>query len=135
MKTEQTELRKKGGGKKSKSCQRTVRKDNKKRAKKEVKRMFENSAERLKKFAIALFWLSIAISVILAFVFGWETIEETFYTRSYKVFHAEYFFTFLIGCPLVSYISTLFLVAFGDLVENAQRIKEVTEEIKKEKNE
>ena len=96
--------------------------------------MFENSGEKLKKVVIVLFWLSIIGYVLLAFAFGWEEYYSSARGR-YSVFNAVYFFTFLIGGPLVSYISTLVLVAFADLVENTQYIKKATEEIKKNKAE
>ena len=94
--------------------------------------MFENSGEKIKKIAIVLFWITVVASVILAFVFGWSEEYCYYYRRDVSSFEPFYFFAFLIGGPLCSYISTLLLVAFSDLVQNSQRIKEVTKEITKE---
>ena len=90
------------------------------------KNLFKNPGKKIKKIAIVLFCLLVIASVILAFVFGWTVKKDG--NRVYdRDFNAAYFFGFLIGCPLVSYVSTLGLIAFGDLVENSQRIKEIAE--------
>ena len=90
--------------------------------------MFENAGQKIKKIAIITFWITVVASVILAFALGWEKEYHSYYYYSggyYTTeFNAEYFFGFLIGVPLVMYIETLFLVAFGNLVENTQTIKE-----------
>ena len=89
--------------------------------------MFENSGEKIVMVAKVLFGISIIASVILAFVLGWsKEYHYSYYSGSnYEmVFHPEYFFTLLIGGPIVSYISTLFTIAFGELVQNSQEIKE-----------
>ena len=90
--------------------------------------MFENAGQKIKKIAIITFWIAVVASVILAFALGWEKEYHSYYFSSggyYTTeFNAEYFFGFLIGVPLVMYIETLFLVAFGNLVENTQTIKE-----------
>lgn len=95
--------------------------------------MFENPGEKIKKIGKIWFWISVVAYVILAFAFGWT--EEYGYYGSYTKFNAEIFFPLLIAGPLVSYISAIFLVAFGDLVENARsidyRIKVLKEEIQK----
>ncbi len=83
--------------------------------------MFENSGEKIKKIAIISFWIVVIASIILACVLGW-TEEYSYYGRRYNAFHAEYFFPIIIGGPLSAYISSLFLVGFGDLVENIQTI-------------
>lgn len=95
--------------------------------------MFENCGEKIKKISIVLFWITLVASIILAFVLGWDEVYHS-YHYSYggyteKVFRPLYFFTFFIGVPVSSYISTLFLVAFGDLVENSDYIKELNEKI------
>lgn len=95
--------------------------------------MFEDAGSKIKKIAIVLFWIAVVASVILAFVFGWSEHYSSYSYRAYKEFEPALFFSFLIGGPLCSYISTLFLVAFGDLVENTQRIKELNEKIATEK--
>jgi hypothetical protein len=71
--------------------------------------MFDYPGEKIKTIAVILFWINVIISIFLALK---------------AIFEAEflYFFVFLIGDPLASYISTLFLVAFGELVENISEI-------------
>lgn len=98
--------------------------------------MFENSGEKIVKVAKVLFWITVIASVILAFVLGWS---EEYHSYSYSYggyyrneFHPVYFFSLLIGYPLVSYISTLFIIAFGELVQNSQKIKETIAENKVE---
>lgn len=95
--------------------------------------MFENSGEKIKKISIVVFWITTIVSVVLAFVLGWERNYHSYYSFSggyyTNDFRPLYFFAFLIGVPLTSYISTLFLVAFGDLVRNSQRINEVAEKM------
>ena len=96
--------------------------------------MFKNPGGKIKKIAIVLFSLSVIASVILAFVFGWT---KSYYDGPhFRVsFNAVSFFAFLIGGPLVSYVSTLLTIAFGDLVENSQRIKDMVEEHQENKSE
>ena len=91
--------------------------------------MFENAGAKIKKIAIVLFWIAVVASVIFAFVFGWSEYYSHYDYKWHKEFEPALFFPILIGGPLCSYISTLFLVAFGDLVENTQRIKELNEKI------
>ena len=95
--------------------------------------MFENAGGKIRKIAIVNFWIVVVVSVILAFVLGFEEEYQEYHIYYYGYggyttteFYAEYFFGFLIGVPLVMYIETLFLVAFGNLVENTQIIKEKT---------
>lgn len=87
--------------------------------------MFENSADKIKIVSVVLFWITVVVSVILAFVLGWD--------REYidADFRPQYFFTFLIGVPVASYVLTLFLDAFADLVQNSERIKEATQSMAK----
>lgn len=84
--------------------------------------MFKDSSEKIRIVPVILFWLTVITSVILAFVFGWDKGD----------FMPAYFFPFFIGVPVSSYLITLFLVAFGDLMENTQRIKEACKAIEKE---
>lgn len=99
--------------------------------------MFENSGKKIKGISVAVFWVTVISSIILAFVFGWqeEYHSSSYYSsgRTVTVFEPLYFFTFGVGVPVASYVSTLFLVAFGELVQNAQRIRELNEEIAKVK--
>ena len=98
--------------------------------------MFENSGEKIVKVAKVLFWITVIASVILAFVLGWSKEYHSYHYSSggyySNEFHPVYFFSLLIGYPLVSYISTLFIIAFGELVQNSQKIKETIAENKVE---
>lgn len=78
--------------------------------------MFENPGTKIKKISIVLFWLSVIVTVILAFV----------NMSSYDMLGA---LALLIFGPIVCYISTLYLVAFGELVENTTAIKEQRRQI------
>ena len=79
--------------------------------------MFENPGVKIKAVSQIMFWLVTITSVILAFVLGIEKSGYGYYERT--EFNAAIFFSFFIGGPLVAYISTLFLVGFGELVENS----------------
>ena len=78
--------------------------------------MFENSGEKIKKLAKVLFVLNVIVFVILAFVFGWER------GRYGTWFNPVWFFTFIIGGPLVSYIECLIMYAFGELVDSTENV-------------
>lgn len=78
--------------------------------------MFENPGTKIKKISIVLFWLSVIVIVILAFA----------NMSSYDMLGA---LALLIFGPIVCYISTLYLVAFGELVENTTAIKEQRRQI------
>lgn len=81
-------------------------------------KLFGNSGEKLKKLANITFWLEIISSVILAFCFGLQK-EWGRYSYHYE-FNAVYFFGFLLGMPLASYLSSLGMYAFGELVEDIE---------------
>ncbi len=71
--------------------------------------MFENAGEIIKKIAIVNFIISLIASIICAFVFGrnkWGSIE------------IWALIGILLGGSFISYISSLFLYAFGDITEN-----------------
>ncbi len=76
--------------------------------------MFENCGKKIRTVSIVLFWISATASIVLAFVVGKASPIS--------------FFAMLIGYPLLAYISTLFLVAFGDMTQNIQHIKDVYEQ-------
>lgn len=82
--------------------------------------MFDCPGKVIKKVAIVLFWVVTCIYVILAFLFGWE--EVSWYATTRSVFNPLTFFGLLIGGPISAYISTLFLVGFGELVENSSKL-------------
>lgn len=94
--------------------------------KKGERNMFENVGDKIKKVAIISFWIVTITSFILAFVFGIEEYYTGWGGCDYE-FRAGYFFGFLLGVPLVEYISTLFLIGFGDLIEtNREMLKHLS---------
>ena len=78
--------------------------------------MFENPGTKIKKISIVLFWISIIFVFLLAMV-------------SMSADDMLHFFAILIFGPIICYISTLYLVAFGELVENTAAIKEQRRQI------
>ena len=87
--------------------------------------MFEEPGSKIKAFANILFWITIVAVVIAAFSLGW-TENYSYYSRSQKEFHAEIFFPILIGGGISAYLTSLFLSAFGELVENSGNISSRT---------
>lgn len=73
--------------------------------------MFENPGGKIRKIAVVLFWITVVIFVIAACA---ALIQE----------EVSLFLSLLIVGPLTSYISTLFLVAFGELVQNISELKD-----------
>lgn len=88
--------------------------------------MFENPGSKIKIFAKILFWITIVAVVIAAFSLGWTESYSRYYSRSEREFHAEIFFPILIGGGISSYLTCLFLSAFGELVENSGDISSRT---------
>ena len=70
--------------------------------------MFTNPGKKIKKVSIAVFWLAVLVYVVLAFTVG---VDSGF----------GIFIILLVLCPLCAYLSTLFLVAFGELGENSAK--------------
>lgn len=83
--------------------------------------LFENPGAKIKKVATILFWIDTIAFIILAFVFGWR--EE--YWRYEKVFHPMHFFCCLLLGPAVSYVWAILMFAFGELVENSCKIRDI----------
>ena len=82
-----------------------------------VKNMFENPGGKIKRVAVIFFWLSVVGYLMLAFKFGW--VEQWDLRRGvYKEFQPLYFFGILILGSGFSYISALFMLGFGESVEN-----------------
>ncbi len=91
--------------------------------------MFNNPGEKIKKFAKILFWILCVAFVILAIVFGW-----TYDIWSSQIkFNPLSFFGLIIGGFVFSYILSLFLSAFGELVQNSHSIKEILKQNDKQK--
>ena len=76
--------------------------------------MFEDPGEKLKKVAVFTFIFSTVAFIILACVFGWDRSHYR-----YSEFLPIPFFSLLIGGPLGSYIASLCLYAFGELVDKS----------------
>lgn len=78
--------------------------------------MFENPGTKIKKISIVLFWLSVIVTVLSAFAN--MSSDDMVVSLALLIFG-----------PIVCYISTLYLVAFGELVENTTAIKEQRRQI------
>ena len=77
--------------------------------------MFDNPGKKIMQISKIVFWIVTIVSVILAFVLGFE---KYYYETE---FYAGIFFTLLLGVPISTYVLTLFLVGFGELVENSKK--------------
>ena len=77
--------------------------------------MFDNPGKKIMQISKIVFWIVTIVSVILAFVLGFEK----YYYRT--EFYAGIFFSLFFGVPIMAYVSTLFLVGFGELVENSKK--------------
>lgn len=88
--------------------------------------LFENPGKKLQKLATVLFWVEVACSVILAFALGLKKDYRSDYS-----FYAGIFFSFLIGGPIVSYCSSLFLYGFGELIEKVGEMHKVNSYVDK----
>ena len=77
--------------------------------------MFDNPGKKIMQISKIVFWIVTIVSVILAFVLGFE---KHYYSTE---FYAEIFFPLFFGVPTSAYVSTLFLVGFGELVENSKK--------------
>ena len=85
----------------------------------EGKGMFSNPGSKIKKVSVVLFWFTICASVILALVFGIDTHYS--WGREYSTVNWAVILLCLVVVPVVSYITTIFLVGFGELVENSKK--------------
>jgi len=77
--------------------------------------MFDNPGKKIMQISKIVFWIVTIVSVILAFVLGFE---KHYYSTE---FYAGIFFSLFFGVPIMAYVSTLFLVGFGELVENSKK--------------
>lgn len=85
--------------------------------------MFENVGEKLKKFAKILFVLAVIGDIICAFIFG----IETDYYRDGVL--NDMFWIFLLIGPIVSYLQSMILYGFGELVEKTTKTKQLMEKV------
>ncbi len=79
--------------------------------------MFENAGQKIKTLAKICFWIFAVLFVVLAFTVGISR-----WGRSSRIIPAI-FWPFLIGGPLLSYIGSLFLYGFGELIESSEETK------------
>ena len=89
--------------------------------------VLNNCGSKIKVLAHIQFWLETVTCVVLAFVLG--EVKGSFSNDS---FQPVYFFSLLLGGPLISYVSSVFLHAFGELVENPKIIAENSQSSKNE---
>ena len=85
--------------------------------------MFENAGSKIKVLAWILFIVGIISTLVCALVFG-RTVDRWGDTK----FNFGLFIAILAGGVLSSFISSLFLYAFGDIADNIQHIAKSTEE-------
>ena len=78
--------------------------------------LFEDSGKVIKKLAIICFFVGVVGSIILAIVYG--KAPTGYYNEMSFNFFA--FLGFLVGGLLVNFVSSIFLYAFGDLVDNVK---------------
>lgn len=90
--------------------------------------MFCNPGGKLKVMAVIMFIAMLSVSVVIAFEFGRHDVG---YYRVEMEINAPVFFGILIGGFLVSYIWALFLYGFGKLVENSEKLAEITARLSK----
>lgn len=88
--------------------------------------MFEDAGEKIQLIAKILFWVSVVACVICAFKFGLYTYYTNYGYDKHTGMKVGVFWGFLIIGPVISYMSSLVTIAFGQLVENSQRIADQT---------
>ena len=86
--------------------------------------MFDNIGNKAKNCAYILCVLGIVGSFILAFVYRNDTaiIAGNYYNHAETNFNAVRFFFILIGGSLGSYISSMVLYGYGEIVDNSNLI-------------
>lgn len=89
--------------------------------------MFQNSGNKIKTFAIVLFVICLITTLILAITLS--IVRDRYgYTDGFRFWQ---FLGISIGGSIVSFISSLFLYAFGDLVEDVSILRSYVNDIKK----
>lgn len=84
--------------------------------------LFDKAGSKIKTLAWILFFCGIVGTIVCAFVYG-----RTYDQWGDPEFNFLLFIVILAGGVLASFISSLFLYAFGDITENIQRIAKATE--------
>lgn len=74
--------------------------------------MFSNPGSKIKSFGVFLFWLSTIGFVGFGLIYSFFTQNPLF------------FVLYGVAAPIGAYISCLYLVGFGELVQNSTEIKE-----------
>ena len=95
--------------------------------------MFKNPGSSIRSIAITFFWIASAIILVISFImsfFAWPELYENFIGDIDNIEIFIKIFSF-IAAPIIPifglYIFTLFLVGFGELVQNSTDIKEKLE--------
>ena len=88
--------------------------------------MFDDSGKKIKEITFYLFWLAIVGDIVLAFEFGKDRWGD---------FNLLAFCVILVAGAIIVYLESLFLSAFGELVENMAKCnrhaEEMAEDVKK----
>lgn len=85
--------------------------------------MFENPGKKIKKISTILFYITVCVSMFLAISLGIEA-DTSYWGYTEIEYKAVPLLIFLVVVPAYSYISTLFFVGFGELLENVKKISE-----------
>ncbi|MBQ3140519.1 MAG: hypothetical protein IJC25_00990 [Clostridia bacterium] len=85
--------------------------------------LFSNPGAKIKKVTQIVFWISCIACLILAIILFAQAAEyaDSRYTQEEADLYTLWGFVTLLAGPLVSWISSLLLYAFGELVENSGR--------------
>lgn len=88
-------------------------------------KLFENSGSKIKTIAKIFLVIGIIGSIALAIILGRQTVNVLYYgyTQVEDRFDFMMFLCILVGGILISYISSLILHGFGELVENSEHIR------------
>ena len=85
-----------------------------------ISHIFENPGRKLKIFAKILYFALVIASIISAFKFGFFKYPIWVGETKTKFLPAVFFGLLILG-PIVSYFLCLFIVVFGELVENSRK--------------
>ena len=88
--------------------------------------MFDHPGEKLKNWATILFWINIIACIILALCLSISKTEVVtgYYshkTETVTTFNHAVFWPMIIGGPIASYVFSLILYGFGELIENSEK--------------
>ena len=80
--------------------------------------MFNHPGQKLRQMSICVFWIVTITSIGYGLYYIYDNFDKL---NRYRVLLQ--IFVCIIAIPLAQYINTLFLVGFGDLVENSEAVK------------